>query len=160
MEKTVKNIEKVVISVQKLTQINSTGVENVRQISPFYDKQSQFTNCPITSNSLRNKDLCNFRLSDESQIQTQFKPKQTQFWANIKGSKAKQTQFKAETNPIYFAVFCFQPGSLCFYALISFALFHRNERHYSLAYFARLVLKYPCCMSLTKKPTKPCNKED
>jgi hypothetical protein len=54
------------------------------------------------------------------------------------------------SNPIYFNVFCFQRGSLCSYALMSLAFFPRSESHYSLAYFVRPVVEYPCYMFLAK----------
>jgi hypothetical protein len=36
---------------------------------------------------------------DFTKKQTQFKPNQSQFWANIAGGKAKQTQFKPNLPP-------------------------------------------------------------
>ena len=62
MQKTVKNIENVVISVQKLTQIHSTGVENVRQIRLFLQNKPNFPRF-----STKNEDY--------AKKQTQFKPK-------------------------------------------------------------------------------------
>ncbi|MCP4256667.1 MAG: hypothetical protein GY774_03965 [Planctomycetes bacterium] len=38
--------------------------------------------------------LSRWRVVKTKPIQTQYKPKQSQFWVNIKGGKAKQTQFK------------------------------------------------------------------
>jgi hypothetical protein len=67
MEKTVKNIENVVISVQKLTQMPSTSVENVRQINLFLQNKPNFPHF-----SLKNEDFTK-----------------------------KQTQFKANSNPIF-----------------------------------------------------------
>jgi hypothetical protein len=61
MEKTVKNIENVVISVQKLTQIHSTGVENIRQINLFLQNKPNFPNFPPKNEDFAKK-------------QTQFKP--------------------------------------------------------------------------------------
>jgi len=87
MKKPVKNIENAVISVQKLTQIHSTGVENIRQISFFMQNKPNFPHF-----STENKDF--------TKKQTQFKAKQSQFWPKNQGGKAKQTQFKATSNPI------------------------------------------------------------
>jgi hypothetical protein len=61
MEKTVKNIENVVISVQKPTQIHSTGVENIRQIRLFLQNKPNFPHF-----STKNEDL--------TKKQSQFKP--------------------------------------------------------------------------------------
>jgi hypothetical protein len=66
----------------------------------FFNKQTQFTKCPFKPNFLYNNDLYNFKQSDESQKQTQFKPNQTQFKPISMPIKAKQTQFKPKTNPI------------------------------------------------------------
>jgi hypothetical protein len=81
MEKTVKNIENVVISVQKLTQTHSTIVENIRQINLFMQNKPNFPHF-----SPENEDF--------AKKQTQNKPNQSQFWAKNQGGKAKQTQFK------------------------------------------------------------------
>jgi hypothetical protein len=59
----------------------STTVEIALQIRPFMQNKANF---PYFSPGNE----------DYAKKQTQFKAKQTQFWANIKGVKAKQTQFK------------------------------------------------------------------
>ncbi len=56
------------------TYLPSTSVENVRQISPFYAKQTQLTNCPNRLKLFYNNELCKYYQSDESQKQTQSKP--------------------------------------------------------------------------------------
>jgi 5'-methylthioadenosine phosphorylase len=80
MEKTVKNIENVVISVQKLTQMPSTSVENVRQINLFLQNKPNFPHF-----SLKNEDF--------TKKQTQFKPNSNPILAQKSGW---QTQFKAK----------------------------------------------------------------
>ncbi len=67
-----------------LTNLRSTPVENVRQITPFYAKQSQF--CAFFARKRRFHEKT-------KPIQTQLKPKQTQF----KPNKAKN---KPNSNPI------------------------------------------------------------
>ena len=62
------------------TNLRSTTVENIRQITPFYAKQTQF--CAFFAQKRRFHEKT-------KPIQTQFNPKQTQF-------KANQTQ----SNPI------------------------------------------------------------
>ena len=62
-----------------LTNLRSTNVENVRQITPFYAKQSQFYAFFARKRRFHEK---------INPIQTQLKPKQTQF-------NPIQTQFKA-----------------------------------------------------------------
>jgi hypothetical protein len=78
----------------------STTVENVRQIHPFYAKQTQFEGGPNEHKHYCSNEIRNFRHFDgpknkaktnpikanSNPIQSQFKPKQTQF-------KANQTQF-------------------------------------------------------------------
>jgi hypothetical protein len=78
----------------------STIVENVRQISPFYDKQTQFTKCPNERKLIYNNELHNYYQSDKSQKQTQYKPNQSQFWPNIKGVQCKTNPIQSQTNPI------------------------------------------------------------
>jgi hypothetical protein len=75
MEKTVKNIENVVISVQKLTQICSTPVENIRQINLFLQNKPNFPHFLPENEGFAKK-------------QTQFKPNQSQFWPKNQGDKA------------------------------------------------------------------------
>ncbi len=53
---------------------SSTSVENVRQITPFYAKQSQLTKCPNRRKLIYNNELCKYYQSDESQKQTQTNP--------------------------------------------------------------------------------------
>ena len=77
------------------TNVRSTTVENVRQIYPFYAKQTQ---CQVRQN--HHKHLCSNEIqkmghlviqtnkANSNPIQSQFKPKQTQL-------KPKQTQNKA-----------------------------------------------------------------
>jgi hypothetical protein len=86
MQKTVKNIENVVISVQKLTQMPSTIVENVRQINLFLQNKPNFPHF-----SPENEDF--------AKKQTQFKPKQTQSKPILGQYQGWQTQFKANTKP-------------------------------------------------------------
>jgi hypothetical protein len=81
MEKTVKNIENVVISVQKLTQIHSTKVENTRQINLFMQNKPNFPHF-----SPKNEDY--------AKKQTQFKPN-----SNPITSMAKNECFCADKNP-------------------------------------------------------------
>ncbi len=52
----------------------STSVENPLQISPFYAKQTQLTNCPNRLNYIYNNELCKYWQSDESQKQSQSNP--------------------------------------------------------------------------------------
>ena len=68
----------------------STPVENVRQITPFYAKQSQFQKCKKNIN-LDIKGIYKYLYRSPGQ---KTKPKQTQFKAN----KAKN---KPNSNPIY-----------------------------------------------------------
>ncbi len=61
----------------------STTVENIRQITPFYAKQSQFWKC-----QKQHKHFCNNEIRKNGQLviqtkQTQLKPKQTQFKPNL-----------------------------------------------------------------------------
>ena len=65
----------------------STPVENVLQISFFMQNKPNFMRFSPENDDLTTK-------------QTQYKAKQSQFWANIKGGKAKQSQFKPNTKPI------------------------------------------------------------
>jgi hypothetical protein len=61
---------------------SSTTVETALQISSFLTNKPNF---PYFSP--KNEDC--------AKKQTQYKPKQSQFWANFKAGKAKQSQFKA-----------------------------------------------------------------
>jgi hypothetical protein len=81
MKKSLKNIENVVISVQKITQMRSTPVENVRQIRLFMQNKSNFLHF-----SPENEDF--------DKKQTQFKPNQSQFWPKNRGSKANSNPNK------------------------------------------------------------------
>jgi hypothetical protein len=74
-----------------LTNLRSTIVENVRQINPFYAKQSQF---PLFFAWKRR--LC----QKTNPIQTQFKPNLTQFKPNLTQYKANLSQYKPNSNPI------------------------------------------------------------
>ncbi len=56
------------------TNLCSTTVENVRQITPFYAKQTQLTKCPNRRKLIYNNELCKYYQSDESQKQTQTNP--------------------------------------------------------------------------------------
>jgi hypothetical protein len=77
----------------------STPVENIRQITPFYAKQTQFQKCQMNINTfsaMRYENLDAFMGVKTNPIQTQLKPKQSQF-------NPIQTQFKAnqtQSNPI------------------------------------------------------------
>ncbi len=66
------------------TNVPSTSVKNVRQISPFYAKQTQLTKCPNRRKLFYNNELCKYDQSDESQKQTQNKPNLTQYKPNSK----------------------------------------------------------------------------
>ena len=80
-----------------LTHFPSTTVENVRQINPFYAKQTQFQKCKKNINAFLTMRYANFNTlmgQKTKPIQTQLKPIQTQFKAN----KAKN---KPNSNPIY-----------------------------------------------------------
>ncbi|MDT8303673.1 MAG: hypothetical protein RQ760_19485, partial [Sedimentisphaerales bacterium] len=84
--------------------ISSTTVENVRQITPFYAKQSQFDGGQNEHNSYYNNEICNIEhLADRKKtnpIQSQFNPKQTQ-------NKANKAKNKPNSKPIcsQFSVF-------------------------------------------------------
>ena len=66
-----------------LTNFRSTTVENIRQITPFYAKQTQFYAFFTRKRRFHEK---------TNPIQTQFNPKQTQFKANLsKGYKMMQS---------------------------------------------------------------------
>jgi len=69
-----------------LTNLRSTTVENIRQITPFYAKQTQF--CALFARKRRFHEKTNPIQTQLKPIQSQFNPKQTQF----KPNKAKQTQ--------------------------------------------------------------------
>jgi hypothetical protein len=75
----------------------STIVENIRQISSFYNKQTQFTKCPNERKLIYNNELHNYYQSDKSQKQSQFKPNSNPNKANFgpisRVFNAKQTQF-------------------------------------------------------------------
>ncbi len=74
----------------------STPVENVRQITPFYAKQSQFWKWQKNINTfltMRYRNLNSLMGGKTNPIQTQLKPKQTQFKANKAKNKANQSQF-------------------------------------------------------------------
>ena len=88
MEKTVKNIENVVISVQKLTQIHSTGVENIRQIHLFMPNKPNFPNFSPEN-------------ADYAEKQTQFKPNTNPIKANSGLISRVAKPIKAKTNPIF-----------------------------------------------------------
>jgi len=69
----------------------STFVENVRQIDPFYAKQTQFFAFFAQKRRFHEK---------TNPIQTQYKANLTQNKANLSQFKANLSQFKAKTNPI------------------------------------------------------------
>ena len=64
--------------------ICSTTVENIRQITPFYAKQTQFYAI----------------FARKSRFNEKTNPIQSQFKANLTQNKPNLTQFKAKTNPI------------------------------------------------------------
>ncbi len=103
------------------TNLPSTSVENVLQISSFYAKQTQFTKCPNKLNLFNNNELYNFCQSDKSQKQTQSNPIQSQYKPNSNPIMAKQSQYKAKTNPNkpnfkgHISVFCCLTFSLTSY---------------------------------------------
>jgi len=66
-----------------LTNLRSTPVENVRQITPFYAKQTQFQKCKMNINACITMRYVN--LSTGSDQKT--KPKQTQFKPNLTKGK-------------------------------------------------------------------------
>ena len=61
----------------------STFVENIRQIHPFYAKQSQFSAI----------------LAQKHRFQEKTNPIQTQFKANLTQNKPNLSQYKANSNP-------------------------------------------------------------
>ena len=68
------------------TIFRSTTVENVRQITPFYAKQTQFQKWQKNINTfltMRYKILDTLMGQKTKPTQTQFKPKQTQFKPNL-----------------------------------------------------------------------------
>ena len=81
------------LRISNLCYIHSTTVENVRQITPFYAKQTQFQKWQNQHKLFCNNEICKIR---QLVIQT----KQTQFKANKAKNKPNLTQFKANSNPI------------------------------------------------------------
>ena len=75
-----------------LTNLRSTPVENVRQITPFYAKQSQ-----SQARQKQPKHFCNNEIRENGHLVIQ--TKQTQFKANKAKNKPNLTQFKANSNP-------------------------------------------------------------
>jgi hypothetical protein len=78
---------------------------------------------------------------------------QTQFKANSNSIKAdfnaKQTQYKPNQTQFILGMAVGKPARK-----------PRFLRHYSLDYFVRWAVEYPCCMFRVSKPIKPCNKEE
>jgi hypothetical protein len=74
------------------THFPSTTVENVRQITPFYAKQTQFQKRQNEYNLRHNKQLQDF-------VPLSWAKKQTQFKANKAKNKANSNPIKAKTNP-------------------------------------------------------------
>jgi hypothetical protein len=97
MKKSVKNIENVVISVQKLTQMASTGVENIRQIRLFMQNKPNFPHF-----SLKNDDF--------TKKQSQFKPNTNPIQTQTNPILAQKSGWRSQTNPN----FILDSGSLCF----------------------------------------------
>jgi hypothetical protein len=78
------------------THFPSTPVENVRQINPFYAKQTQFQKCRININA-----FITMRYGISGTLMGQkTNPIQTQFKPNKANNKPNLTQFKANSNPI------------------------------------------------------------
>jgi hypothetical protein len=71
----------------------STPVENVRQITPLYAKQTQFRKWQNEHKHFHNNEICKF--------EHWLKPKQTQFKPNKAKNKANQSQFveRPKMNP-------------------------------------------------------------
>ena len=71
-------------AIERVFWIHSTNVENVRQIRLFMQNKPNFPRFSPENDDFTKK-------------QTQFKPKQSQFWADFEGSKPK-------TNPIFWVL--------------------------------------------------------
>ena len=84
----------------------STPVENVRQITPFYAKQTQFQKCQNEHKHFHNNEICRFERLAGVQKQTQFKANKAKNKPNSNPIKAKtkpiQTQFLDEKNAAEF----------------------------------------------------------
>ena len=81
-------------------EMRSTPVENVRQISPFYAKQSQSQVCQN-----QHKHFCNNEIHKYGQLviqtkQSQFKPNKAKNKPNKAKNKPNLSQYKANSNPI------------------------------------------------------------
>ncbi|MDT8302024.1 MAG: hypothetical protein RQ760_11115, partial [Sedimentisphaerales bacterium] len=85
-----RSLESCVLS---LWSICSTFVENIRQIHPFYAKQTQF------SGLLNNVNSSQTRIYEENRPKYVTK-KQTQFKANKAKNKPNLSQYKPNSNPI------------------------------------------------------------
>jgi hypothetical protein len=115
MEKTVKNIENVVISVQKLTQIHSTGVENIRQINLFLQNKPNFPNFPPKNEDFAKKQT-QFK-PNSNPIQTQFSILDVSSLASLSGAKPILGQYQGwqtQTNPKQTQFFTINVSSPCF----------------------------------------------
>jgi hypothetical protein len=89
MKKPLKNMENIVISVQKLTQIHSTKVENIRQINLFMQNKPNFPHF-----SPKNDDF--------TEKQTQFKANSNPIKANFGPKIGVAKPIQSQTNPILF----------------------------------------------------------
>jgi hypothetical protein len=83
-----------------LTNLPSTSVENVRQISSFYAKQTQFTKLQNEHNHFFNNEIRKFKHFVGGKNKPNSKPIQTQTKPILANYKAWQSQNKAKTNPI------------------------------------------------------------
>ena len=75
----------------------STSVESAVQISPFTQNKANFRDAKMNITiflTMRYVNLDTWRVGKTNPIQTQNKPKQSQFWPIITPGKAKQTQNK------------------------------------------------------------------
>jgi hypothetical protein len=82
------------------THFPSTTVENVRQITPFYAKQTQFQKESNQRKHLCNNEIRKFKHLAGVQKQTQFKANKAKNKPNSNPIKAKTNPIQTQTNPI------------------------------------------------------------
>jgi hypothetical protein len=83
-----------------LTNLPSTTVENVRQITPFYAKQTQFDGGPNEHKLRYEKQLQDIIPLAQAKKQTQFKANKAKYKANSNPIKPKTNPIQTQFNPI------------------------------------------------------------
>jgi len=97
------------------THFPSTTVENIRQINPFYAKQTQFQKCNKNINTfltMRYENLGTLMGQKTKPKQTQLKPIQTQFKANKAKNKPNSNPNKANPNHLTHSDFLAKVGGV------------------------------------------------